>query len=396
MPRNSARSRAFDCLKLAMVWSFMGCHSPMAEAAALAGPEYAFTLQGEYAATATGEAQTGAAGLQIVAQGQDRFRGLFFTGGLPGAGWNGEKPLEANAQCISGPCRFTFTGGPNLVVDSLGHAAQGQNAASTSITLTKTRRESPTLMQAPPQGAVVLFDGTSLAGWKSALLDSSRYLLPTGTGSIAGAITDSSFGDFFLHLEFRIPFLPDAVGQARGNSGIYFQNRYELQILDSFGIFPADTIEASRQCGAIWEHRRPLVNMSLPPMQWQTYDIEFKAARFSSDGITRISQARITVKQNGVLIHDDYALLAPTLLGLPEGPTPGPHRLQWHGQNVVYRNIWVFTGSTLPTLQPLLPRRGKSRVKPSFQLEAFDPLGRRLSKSPSHLQQLTSIFPAIH
>jgi Domain of Unknown Function (DUF1080) len=368
----------------------------MAEATTMAGPEYAASLQGEYATTAAGEALTRAAGMQVMAQGQDRFRGLFFTGGLPGAGWNGERPLEATALCNAGPCRLTFAGGPNLVIDSLGLAAQGQNGDGAATTLTKMRRESPTLMQAPPQGAVMLFDGTSLTGWKSALLDSSRYLLPTGTGSTAGAITDSSFGDFFLHLEFRIPFLPDAVGQARGNSGIYFQNRYELQILDSFGIFPADTLEASRQCGAIWEHRRPLVNMSLPPMQWQTYDIEFKAARFAADGTTRISQARITVRHNGVVIHDDYALLAPTLLGLPEGPTPGPHRLQWHGQNVVYRNIWLFTGTSTPTLQPLLPRRGKSRVKPSFQLEAFDPLGRRLSKSPSHLQQLTSIFPAIH
>ena len=176
--------------------------------------------------------------------------------------------------------------------------------------------------------AIVLFDGASTDAWTGGHVD-ERGLLAAGTKSKRG------FTNFTLHVEFLLPFKPLGRGQDRGNSGVYLQDRYEVQVLDSFGL-KGDNSE----CGAIYSKLKPDVNMCFPPLIWQTYDIEFTAAQFDADG-TKTKNAVATVKHNGVTIHDHAEISGPTGGGAPETPQGGPIQLQGHGSPVFYRNIWV-------------------------------------------------------
>ena len=154
-----------------------------------------------------------------------------------------------------------------------------------------------------------------------------------GAGDV---ISKERFGDFSLHLEFRVPeHPPEDKGQARGNSGVYLQDRYEIQILDSFGLEPK-----AEDCGAIYGKKAPLTNACRKAGEWQSYDVGFKAARFDAAG-KKIANARASVWQNGLKIHDDVEIDGPTVQGMPETPEPGPLRLQDHGNLVAFRNVWV-------------------------------------------------------
>ena len=150
-------------------------------------------------------------------------------------------------------------------------------------------------------------------------------------------ISDRVFTDHSLHLEFRTPFKPFARGQPRGNSGVYVHKRYEVQVLGTFGLEGKNN-----GCGAIYSIKSPDVNMCFPPLTWQTYDIDFTAARYDDDG-NKSKNARITVRHNGVIIHDDVELPRATPGKLKEGPQPAGLHLQGHGNPVVYRNVWVVT-----------------------------------------------------
>jgi len=196
---------------------------------------------------------------------------------------------------------------------------------------------------APPADAIVLFDGTSVdgwttmegkpAGWKTDGVRGGAMTITPGSGSI---ISKTTFGDAIVHVEFMEP-KTDGQGQDRGNSGVYLQARYEVQVLDSY---KSDTYPQG-QCGAIYGQHVPLVNVCRPPEQWQTYDIEFHAAKFDADG-RQVAPARATVHQNGVLIHDDVPIAAPTgSAPRPEDGTPGPLYLQDHGHAVKFRNVWI-------------------------------------------------------
>ncbi len=190
-----------------------------------------------------------------------------------------------------------------------------------------------------PSDAVVLFDGGDFSQWlgedagpvKWKIIDGAMQVVPD-SGSI---VTRDTFQDMRLHVEFNIPKSPgSSTGQSRGNSGIYIQRRYEVQILDSFGLQP-DTGD----CGAIYKTKTPDKNVCKKPGEWQSYDIFFRAPRWA--GENKIENARITVLQNGIVIHNNVILPHKTGAGQGEGPTPGPVKLQEHGSNVKFRNIWI-------------------------------------------------------
>jgi len=193
----------------------------------------------------------------------------------------------------------------------------------------------------PPENAVLLFNGRDLSNWDSRKGGPARWdvtdgviTVVPGTGDI---ISHEKFTDFFLHLEFMEPDMPEATGQAKGNSGVYLQGRYEIQVLDSYGIEPP----GRGDCGAIYDQFAPLVNACKPPLQWQTYDVVFRAARVDESGNV-VEQARITVFHNGIVIHNNVQVLGPTGGALDQNVAePGPLLLQDHGNLVKYRNIWI-------------------------------------------------------
>ena len=298
-------------------------------------------------------------GAQVSARGSGSFRVLLLEGGLPGQGWNGQGRKILMGTYANGNATFTQSS-YNLSISVVGDSLRGTNDLGQRLRLAKVYRQSSTLNLAPPSGATVLFDGTSLAAWTSgtARLDSA-HLIPQGAFSTGGAVTSQAFGDFTMHLEFQIPFEPDASGQNRANSGLIIQNRYEVQILDSFGeSFPdlaaSDTIEPKRHCGSVWEQAASLVNMTFPPRVWQTYDIDFTAAKWDSLG-RKTQNAKLTVRHNGVLVHSDRILLGSTLQGDAESSAPGKHRLQYHGHDIPFRNIWI------------VPRSGSSKIAPGLR-----------------------------
>jgi hypothetical protein len=257
-----------------------------------------------------------------------------------------EGQLKEAKVRFSGPGRygdFEFSIQTVLEDQKFAGTFQGQDFAG-SLVMEKVIRLSPTLGAKPPTGAVVLFDGKRKNGknfneWKYSgnkpgpvkwkLVNGAMEVKP-GTGSI---ITKRDFADVKLHLEFRTPFMPKARGQGRGNSGVYLQGRYEVQVLDSYGLEGRDN-----ECGGIYSVAPPRVNMCAPPMQWQTYDITFRTARFDSSG-KKTRDALMTVKHNGVEIHNKVQVSKATTAA-PGGEPKGIY-LQDHGNRVQYRNIWV-------------------------------------------------------
>jgi len=195
---------------------------------------------------------------------------------------------------------------------------------------------------APPaldDGTVVLFDGSSWAGWVQRDGSPSRWIVQDdGSVLVNGgdAITGRDFGDFQLHLEFLCPVMESEAGQARANSGVYLHGRYEVQVLDSYGL-PV----AGNGCGAIYSIAAPIVNASKPPGEWQTYDIVFRAPRYNEvDAL--IDPPRVTVLHNGIAIHDNLELPRTTPGGTGDFMrTMGPILLQDHGDPVRYRNMWI-------------------------------------------------------
>ena len=185
-----------------------------------------------------------------------------------------------------------------------------------------------------------LLEGNDLSAWRSVKgdnvppgwkLDNGILEIVPGQGSI---VSKKNVRDFYLRLEFNIDPLPDATGQAKGNSGIYIQRRYEIQILDSFGIEDY----TSGDCGSIYRTRRPDVNASLPAGQWQSFHIIFRAPRWDNVG-NKTENAKITVWHNDKLIHENVEIPNKTGAGQPEAPTNGPIELQDHGNVIKFRNI---------------------------------------------------------
>jgi hypothetical protein len=254
------------------------------------------------------------------------------------------KPTEATT---------TQGGVPNKAVQwngqAKGNALKGTIAGGEIGTFSLEKipfQPSPTLGEKAAVGAAILFDGTHLNAWESKQVpaDSIQWIV-TGAGALEVVSqregkkkkqdlrTKDNFGDYRLHLEFKLAHKPEATGQGRSNSGIIHLGIYETQILDSFGLYGRDN-----ECGAVYKLREPDRNAGYPAGLWQTYDIEFKAPRFSPEG-NKTTDARMTVRLNGILIHNDVAVPKPT--GGGKETARGPIVLQDHGNPVQFRNIWV-------------------------------------------------------
>jgi len=311
-----------DCIMkwLSLLPLFAALCSPAAETyldPAKAGPDYAD--QGEY--------KNDWGGAQVIALGNDEFRLVTYKGGLPGAGWDKETKQEIPGKREGS--KIVFTGKNGYSAELADGKISIKTADGGPYVMEKTERKSPTLGEKPPAGAIVLFDGSSANAWEGGHMD-ERHLL------MAGCKGKQSFTNFQAHFEFLLPFKPLGRGQDRGNSGVYLQDRYEIQVLDSFGLKGENN-----ECGGIYTQHKPAVNMCLPPLTWQTYDIDFTAATYGPDG-KKSKNAMLTLKHNGVIVQDNVELKTNTPgNGKGEDATGGPFALQGHGNPVFYQNIWV-------------------------------------------------------
>ncbi|MEK6236154.1 MAG: DUF1080 domain-containing protein [Planctomycetales bacterium] len=312
-----------------------------------------FKIQGEYVGKIDGG---GKLGCQVIALSNGAFQAVLTPGGLPGAGWDrknkslmdgrldGDKaafsPAKGNKKYLgNSPEQFSATskfppeGHQDASATLAGDTLAGKFDGGKSFTLKKTVRASSTLGAKPPQGAIVLFDGTNTDQWQGGRLDEKTKLLNTDGKDI---LTVKKFNNYVMHVEFLLPYRPAARGQGRGNSGFYQVDHYEMQILDSFGLEGKNN-----ECGGIYSKSPSLVNMCLPPLAWQTYDVHFTNA--VAENGKKVKSARITAKLNDVVIHDDLEISGKTggSRNEPEG-TAGVLKLQGHGNPLQFRNVWIL------------------------------------------------------
>ena len=316
-----------------------------------------YKIQGEY--------EGDKLGAQVIALGNGAFQAVILPGGLTGAGWDGKtkafldgkldgnaakfesakgklvrnNPKEGERAYLAGdPKKFMATshfypaGQKDYTGTADGSTFKLQTEDGKSLELKKTVRKSDTMGAKPPAGAVVLFDGTDTEAFRGGRLDPMTKLLNTDGKDI---VTKQKFNNYTAHVEFLLPYRPEGRGQGRGNSGFYQVLMYEVQVLDSFGLDGKDN-----ECGGVYTKAAPKVNMCLPPLVWQTYDVDFTNA--VSEGGKVVKNARLTLKHNGVVVQDDIEIKGKTggARNDPEG-TPGPLLFQGHGNPLQYRNIWV-------------------------------------------------------
>jgi hypothetical protein len=313
-----------------------------------AGPDFAD--QGEYAGHLFLRHGGGWAsqpfGLQVAAQGDGQFIGTLYRGGLPGAGWDrSQRWTLAGARTAAG---VELHADGTYVTVSSGGAKLASSSRQWVGELRRLERSSPTLGLHPPAGAVVLFDGRDTSRLRKARVTPQGLLCE-------GAEFDTPCRDFSMHLEFLLPFMPQARGQGRANSGVYVQSRYEIQVLDSFAL---EGIE--NECGALYRQRRPDINMCSPPLMWQTYDLDFTSPRFDAQG-AKLQNARLTVRHNGTLIHNNVEVISKTGAGAAEGAKLLPTKLQDHGNPVRFRNIWLVDRARVTQLVDASPSVPSSR-----------------------------------
>lgn len=289
-----------------------------------------FKFQGEYAGELGGENDKQKWGIQVIALGNGKFEAVGYPGGLPGDGWDGETKVKAKGERKGDTLTITSDQGTATIKD--GVAAVSDPCGNAVGSLKRVIRKSKTLGKKPPKGAVVLYGGKEDArNWKGGKVSPDGYLMQ-------GITSKNTFaGPFKLHMEFLLSYMPYARGQGRSNSGVYLQGRYEVQILDSFGL-----AGKHNECGGIYETHDPKLNMCYPPLQWQTYDIEFTPAKY--EGGKKTADARLTVWHNGVKVHDNVKVPKPTRAApVKAGAGPGPIYIQNHGNPLRFRNIWLTT-----------------------------------------------------
>jgi Domain of Unknown Function (DUF1080) len=190
----------------------------------------------------------------------------------------------------------------------------------------------------PPADAVVLFNGENLSEWQGG----EKWKIENGIATAAGGgiTTKRRFGDAQIHLEFATPEKVEGTGQGRGNSGLYIMGKYEVQILDSYD----NSTYFDGQCGSVYKQQPPMVNACRKPGEWQTYDIIFTAPRFEKDG-KLAKPGYVTVLHNGLVVHNHFELMGGTsYIAAPKYEKHGekePLHIQFHGNPVKFRNIWV-------------------------------------------------------
>ncbi len=220
--------------------------------------------------------------------------------------------------------------------------AQQQDPKATEVWEPEPKVVTPGTSGSSPSDAIILFDGKDLSKWKSGNGEAKwnvaggAMTVVKGTGDIQ---TRQEFGDIQLHIEWRTPSVVDGEGQGRGNSGIFLQDRYELQVLDSYG----NRTYSNGQAGSIYKQHIPLVNPTRGPGEWQTYDVVYKAPIFNDDGSVK-SLPRITAFLNGILVQNNVEIRGTTEYAGPpivKAHGKGPLKLQDHSNPVSYRNIWV-------------------------------------------------------
>jgi hypothetical protein len=275
-----------------------------------------FAVQGEY----LGEGRWPGAekvriGAQVVALGKHTFQVVVYRGGLPGDGWKrGDERLLLAGELDGDTTKLT---GKELPSGEIAGGVMTLNDTDDkpAVVLKRVERSSPTLGARPPEGAIVLFDGTNVDHFPDGRLTEMKTLQ-------AGCTLKGKYQLRRVHLEFRTSWKPAARGQGRSNSGVYLGGIPEIQVLDSFGLEGAQN-----ECGAFYGRRAPDVNLCLPPLVWQTYDVEFTQPAGEEN-------VRVTVRHNGVVVHENYDT------GRKELPPSGLH-LQAHGNRVQYRNLWL-------------------------------------------------------
>ena len=307
-----------------------------------------FFYQGEY----VGETH----GAQVISLGNGHFQAVLLPGGLPGNGWDQKNKTLVSGILVENSVilknaegeRSYLAQDPSLFSATKSFPPPGHKLFSGSIEseimtllgengeklhLKKIIRKSPSLGKKQPGNAIILFDGSNKDEWVGGRIDPKTKLLHTDGKDI---ISKRKFNDYQLHLEFLLPYRPLARGQARGNSGLYHVGMYENQILDTFGLEGLHN-----ECGGIYSLQNSIVNACFPPLSWQTYDIDFVNARNSSGEKT--SNARITAKLNGILIHDGFEIPKKTGGSRPDPEgTSGSIKLQGHNNPLQFRNIWIL------------------------------------------------------
>ncbi len=320
MSRRAVLSALAACLVLSLAASADESKERTFTDAAKAGPD--FLVQGEY------EGKIGEntiAGLQVIALGDGKFDAVMYAKGLPGSGADKTRvPLKG--ESLGGVTTFTGNG----FAGKLQNGVFSGTLDNAELKLKRVERQSPTMGAKPPAGAIVLFDGSNTEEWVNGRIQEGNLLA-------VGTQTRRSFKNYTVHAEFRTPFMPFARGQGRGNSGFYCNDQYEFQILDSFGL-----TGENNECGGYYSFAKPALNMCLPPLAWQTYDIDFSMAQFDAEG-KKTKPAIATVKLNGVVVHDKYEI--PKFNGgggLSDEAKPGPIMFQDHGNPVHFRNVWIL------------------------------------------------------
>ncbi len=312
--------------------------SPVAETKVEAvkdSPDY--MLLGEFKGKVqsdNGEEQTFA--LQVRPIGKDRFEGLGFFGGLPGE--DGFLPEQIPMIGKRHEQYVVLSGSPWAIFAKQDQCILLNMEGNKVGTLERVIRTSPTLGSKPPADGIVLFDGTNTDQFVNGQMTEDGLLM-------RGTEVRMLLQDFDLHVEFWLPFMPASAGQQRGNSGIYVLSRYECQILDSFA---QDLLFDG--CGALYRYKSPDLNMCLPPLTWQTYDVRFTAPRWASDG-SKLRDARVSIWLNGVKVQDDVALPDKTGHGAKEEVLLLPIKLQDHSDPVFFRNVWAIDRGISGTLE---------------------------------------------